>query len=317
MEGDTWGIPGPTFAIGYAVAVVITGLVVKALRAAAQPGRRPTTEQLLALPPAHVAYLQGGARLAAALTVLGLSRNGVISTDNQLGAIVEGSGATISKASRLSVTERLPGDATALERAAVRIVADDPSIPPSRLQHELRESPEMGALADDLTARGLLSSRGSRLVARLMALAWLPTLALGVARLQAGLEAGRPILFLVGELTAAAVWCVVNLVYAPRVPARVRARLASARSELGVKGYAKRPGLGTTGHFGTEEAVAVALWGTAVIWVMDPVSATLLSMPRVDPAGLLADGRGLTSTSGCGGDSGCGGGCGGCGGCGG
>jgi len=108
-------------------------------------------------------------------------------------------------------------------------------------------------------------------------------------------------------------------VRSPECPPKVRAALGRARTAHAVHSESYMANL-SGGSFGRDEALALALLGTAILWSADPVGAATLGIPRVTPAGMSGGGDssgGEGDSSGSGGDGGGGCGGGGGGGCGG
>ncbi len=75
-SGDTWGISGPSFLgiyVTLVVAAVIATAVIRSVRS-----RGPVEAGFLNLPPDQIAFLNGGALLAAYTALGGLRRAGAI-----------------------------------------------------------------------------------------------------------------------------------------------------------------------------------------------------------------------------------------------
>jgi hypothetical protein len=112
------------------------------------------------------------------------------------------------------------------------------------------------------------------------------------------------VLFLVLPVTM--VVLAVRLEQAPVLTSRGRAALDAALRANGHLAPDQRPAWAT---YGVGDAVlAIALFGTVSLWVLDPAFATAVRAPEAAPA------AGAAGPDGCGAD---GGGCAGCGGCGG
>src|SRR5688572_16962227 len=78
--GDTWGISGPTFIVGYLVLAVVVFVLATATRRARTnpPGSRSTGD--LSARPHDIAYLNGGATLAVLSALGSLRLRGLVSS---------------------------------------------------------------------------------------------------------------------------------------------------------------------------------------------------------------------------------------------
>ncbi|MFC6021057.1 TIGR04222 domain-containing membrane protein [Plantactinospora solaniradicis] len=295
-EGDTWGIPGPTFLTIFLVAaglIVLTTVLHRLVRFA---GRRPP-EGFDRLHPIRAAYLHGGGRLAV-YTALGMLR--------AAGAV------GVAPDRTLVLTGPLPALATPLDQAvyhaasrrgSARTLPVDDGV--SYALHELRT---------ELSRDGLALRWTTRLGAAVVpVLAGLALVAVGGVRMIAGAGNGKPVqnLFL-----ACTVFMIVMIILASTVPKRTRAAkraLRSLRRTYRHLGPGHAPAYATYGAAGV--AMGIAIFGPASLWALDPEFAAGAGIERTLGTG-FSTGSGFDSNanthnyaSSCGGgDSGSGGG---------
>ncbi|ROT33106.1 TIGR04222 domain-containing membrane protein [Micromonospora sp. HM5-17] len=245
------------------------------------------------LRPEQVGYLNAGARLAvyAALTRL-----------RAVGAV-----RVVGRGPRLRTPRPLPADATPLEKAVYTAAGD--LVTQQGLRADTAVVAAVGEIRDGLVELGLLLGPRTRRSARRGAWVMLGLVAVGAVRWTLGLGAGRPSLYSGLATLLVAVGFVVLATRIPRESAAAGAMLAELRRAHQHLHPDQRPALATYGP--AAAALGVALFGTGVLWYLDPVMG---SEALAEQAGL---GTGLSGAVGasCGGGS-YGGGCGG-GGCGG
>src|SRR3954452_13928807 len=75
---DTWGIPGPTFIVGYIAALVVIAILAAAHRKLLFRGDK--TARVDDLGPQQLAYLNGGDRLAVYSSIGGIRAAGALAT---------------------------------------------------------------------------------------------------------------------------------------------------------------------------------------------------------------------------------------------
>jgi uncharacterized protein (TIGR04222 family) len=301
-SGATWGISGPSFVGLYALLVLLVtvGLVVR------QRGlrRRPAPGGPVRLHPYELAYLKGGARLAAEAVLVGLRAADVLKPGPR------------KKTVQLTGRTR-PAGSTGVDQAAISLAASVGSY--DRLRSELVHRPEVAELRRRLEVAGLMHPERTAAAHLFTAwLLWLAVLGLGVARLVVGMSRGKPVAFLVVLLVVAAVCAVVTLRGQRGRTAAGYRLLEAARREGGGPQEAASKGAARFGPMGA--SYSVALYGAAALWASDPQFAAAIGASRYSGAGGGSGAGGYSGGygSGCsGGSSGCGGGgCGG-GGCGG
>ncbi|WP_433529029.1 TIGR04222 domain-containing membrane protein [Micromonospora sp. CA-263727] len=287
---DTWGVPSRTFLIFYLVAAVVLVTGVLMHRRALLSGRSaPTADQI---GPQQVAYLNGGEDLAVWSSVSSLRSQGAIG---------------VKSTGELTADGPLPSGATPLDRA-VHYAAGQ-----HHTARQLRQTEwvarALTELRDGLARHGLLVSPERRAALRLGSLFLATLLALGVARIAAGLANGRPVWYLVFIVCGLAV---VTAVLFLRVPRRTRSAdvaIRSLRQRSRHLAPASNPAYAVYGASGL--AMAVALYGTASLWAMDP---TFAQQAEIQRQAMTAGGTGTTSSCGGGSSAGASDGGGGCGG---
>ncbi|MEY2515568.1 MAG: hypothetical protein QOJ89_2926 [bacterium] len=283
-ETYTWGISGPSFLWLYAGLCAVTAVAIWLLRRrllnAGSGGPAPA-----ALDVYELAMLNGGPALAITTAAAKLHSDGAL-----------GSGAdakTIVAASRRA-------GATDLEHEVYSAVERTNGISGRVLRRQLEDCATLREMASRLTDAGLLLEDGRRALVDSLWLLAVPLVLLGVARAIAGVHNDRPVLYIV-IMTFAVVWATARFAFKrARATARGQQRLDSERG--GRTSVAHTP-------VGAEIPLAVALFGSGVLWAADPAIASAWAVPREHA---WAGGSGSS-----GGGSSCGGGgCGG-GGCGG
>ncbi|MBM0229046.1 MULTISPECIES: TIGR04222 domain-containing membrane protein, partial [Micromonospora] len=283
--GDTWGIPGPVFLRWYllAVAVVLVGTLVHRFRALAGT---PTGDHGQ-LGPQQVAYLNGGDQLAVWTALGGLRRSGVVG---------------VRPDRRLTTGASMPAGVTPLDQAIYN--AAGRHVHARELRRDEWVVRALEQLRDGLQERGLALAPARRAAVRRGPMLLAALLVLGGIRLFVGLSNGRPAGFLM--LTLVPVF--VAFVLLSRVPWRTRAADRAVRELRRRHTYlapASAPAYATYGP--SDAALAVALFGTATIWTMDPGFAEQAEIQRQALSGSGSSFSGGSSCGG-GGSSSCGGG---------
>jgi uncharacterized protein (TIGR04222 family) len=308
-DADTWGVSGPDFlkayiglAAGLSVLAAVLFLWTYYRHSFSNQDTRAVGERLSS---ADAAYLRGG-RAAAVLSALaGLRARGLVLATGR---------------HRLATSRaRVPGEASALERAVHEAVRHH--APYRRIAHASAVRQELDTVEARLTELGLVRPVPHRAALRGVELAVLATLAVGIARLAAGIGNQKPVGYLILTLIGLAsvlVWFHFLIRRFPntRFGDRVLAHLNSRYVHLGPS---HRPSWQANGA--ETAAMSAALFGAAAVYASDPAFAARLGVSlSATTSGYTNSGgySGAGSTGGCGssGDSGGGGGCGG-GGCGG
>ncbi|GIJ11771.1 TIGR04222 domain-containing membrane protein [Micromonospora andamanensis] len=286
VDYDTWGVPSSTFITLYLVATVVAVAVVLIRRRALLGGRAaPPADQLS---PQQVAYLNGGADFAVWTSLGALRSQGAIGVD---------------PAGLLTTDGPLPPAVTSLDRA-IHYAATQ-RVPAKDVRRAEWVERALTELRDGLDKRGLAIGPDRRAALRQGPLLLVALLVLGVARIIAGIANDRPVWYLVLTVLALAALTAVLLVRVPRRTRAAEAALRTLRQRNRHLAPAANPAYATYGAAGA--GMAVALYGTASLWALDPVFAQQAQIQRHVAAG------GASSSGGCGGGStagagGCGGG---------
>ncbi|GAA3391061.1 TIGR04222 domain-containing membrane protein [Cryptosporangium minutisporangium] len=305
--GDTWGIPGTTFLLGYAVLVGVSIWLAIALRRGVARG--PAAESLLPVSdPFALALLTGGPLQAVQAAIAGLRARHLVTA-------AAGGGVAASRPPNngLHPLENAVHRAIAGGRRHVwMLLADD------------RVRSAVGTVRKDLEQAGLVLTGPQRVTYRLLGLLPAPVLLLGAVRFLDGAAAGKPVGYLTMLLIVVIVVQIMLLLSGP--PEKTRAGKEAVRSEIRRHDHLKpelNPSWGAYGAVGA--AMGVALFGTAALYAADPAFAAESEIRRAAAAGSSSSsssgtgdsGSSCSSSSSCSSGSSCGGGgCGG-GGCGG
>lgn len=289
---DTWGIPGPTFLAYYLIALAAITVIAVIHRRIATRGDR--TARLEHLGPQQIAWLNGGDRLAVYSAMGGL---------RAAGALGSGPNRTLVQ------TGPLPLGTTPLDSAIYQAAARGLRARDVHQDQWVRTA--VTQLRDGLEAHGLAVGSDKAREIRLWALGAGALLAVGVARLFAGIANDKPVLFLVPCLVLAVI-ITIALAKRPR-PATAAARrgMREVRTRHQYLAPSSSPAYATYGAAGA--AMGVALFGAASLYDLDPAFAAEAEVQRIAAAGGSSAGSSCGSGSSCGGSSSCGGG-GGCGG---
>ncbi len=306
---DTWGIPGPTFLALYAAAAAVVLVATLVLRSRAFAG--PDRVRIDQLSPQHTAYLTGGPARAVFASLAFLRQHGVLESESS---------------GRLRRTGGLPPGANALDSAVLHAAGNGVRSADLRTDHNVASA--LHTISADLERNGLAVSAETVARARRGPLLLLALAALGVVRIFAGVANDRAVGFLIPLTVVVAVFALILL---SRRPVRTRAAdraLADTRRHYAHLRPRAKPAFSTYGP--AETALAVGLFGAAVLWAADPAFAGDSAIPEeredhgtgsggwTDGGSSSGDGGGGDSGSsscgggsGCGGGGGCGGGCGG------
>jgi len=284
-ETYTWGISGGSFLWLYAALCVATAVGVYLLRRGllnAAAGA-PTIPELAVY---ELALLNGGPQLAITSAAAKLHNDGAVATGAKDKTIV-------------AVTR--PADGDELEHEVYSAVERTSAISSRALRRELEQCGTIRHMATKLTDAGLLLGEGRRALVNSLWLAGAAIAAVGVARIVAGMLNGRAVGFL------------VVIVFAVGLATMRFARPCTYATARGLKLLDGRRGGSTTiAHtpVGAEIPLAVALYGTGVLWAADPGIASAWAVPR-EHAWASGGGSSGSSGSSCGGGGCGGGGCGG------
>jgi uncharacterized protein (TIGR04222 family) len=295
--GDTWGVSGPVFLVGYAgAALVLFGLALT-VRWRARRGRPPRED----LTPYELAYLVGGIRRTAGASVAALRAEGAVK---------------VTDGGRLRAVHEPRNARTELDRAVFAEIRrlDGPGI--RQVGNMAKVQSAARRIGDGLVAEGLLAGPAERVRARLATVPLLLMAAAGVVRLVAGPQDRREVWVLA---VATIVVVVVTAVLWRRTPGLLRAGTAAveaARTRNAHLDPSMSPAWTTYGVEGA--ALGVALFGAAALTDIDPLFAGELGLaislgarPQLGTASggaSCASARDYAGGMGCGGGGGGGGG---------
>jgi uncharacterized protein (TIGR04222 family) len=287
---DTWGISGISFLWIYGLlGVGCIGLVWLGRRRLLEAPRR-SHPQSAGLGPYELAVLNGGPTLAVTAAASRLRSAAALEPGEWRHT--------------LQVSGSLSANADPLEREVFEAVHREPGIAIRQLRAAVVAGPAAAALTRRLTAEGLLlDPRRARLL-RWIWLSLLPLLGFGIARLVAGTENNKPI----GYLAVMLCWLLIAIgLFATRHPRATNDGVAALEAQRSTRATWR------LAPADIPSSLAVALFGGAALWLIDPAFAAAWSVPRERAAAYISNYAGGYGYGGCGGGGG-GGGCGGCGG---
>lgn len=314
QEGNTWGIPGPVFIVGYVVGTLVALAITLSLRRTLSSGRAPSRE----LDVHEVAYLAGGEEQALIAALTGLrAENAIEITDRRL--------------RRTGTRPRGRGD---LDHAVAAKIGADRIDYAHRLLYGPAVRRALHAIRDRLVRERLLLGKAELRQWRATTLPLWLLLVVGIARLFAGLSGDKPVGFLfIALIVLGGLTLVLTLV--SRSPG-TRAAIAAV-SELRKRHRHLDPDQSPAWlTYGPDQtAYAAALYGSRVLKGIEPRYG--IELPVTQPHGhprrqrdgatgyaagvgggyWAAGGSSCSGGAGCGSGGGCGGGGGGGGGCGG
>ncbi len=294
-QGETWGISGSDFLLVYVgaaavflVVAVVARLSVTRSNQGAAPGRLPT--------PAEVAFLLGGRAQAAYSSLASLRTAAVIGVGAERG---------------LTVTGPVPAGANRLDLAVYAAAQRDVRARDLPDHGEVQSA--VAEIRDTVERAGWLPESSIRTRARLGAFLLLGLTAFGVVRIVAGAMNERNVGYLIA-LCVITLALGLSLLRVPRLTRSGRRAVKETQARNLHLAPAHAPSWKTYGR--DSAAMAVALYGTAALWVADPGFAAEADVRRMATSGGASGSSGGDGGGGGGGDGGCGGGDGG-GGCGG
>jgi uncharacterized protein (TIGR04222 family) len=246
VASNTWGISGSDFLLIYGT-LCLACCVVVWLRRVALTRSGPLTHRYQ-LDECELGMLSGGPRLALTVAAAALARTGAIEA-------VPGA--------RLEVRHRPKSHATSIESELFEALEREPKLPVRRLKRKLVRADAIRQLEDRLVSAGLMiDRRRARWLGQLWQFAF-PLLALGVARLIAGLANHKPI----GDLTV----LVCLVVIAMFVFVRERPYATSAGESVLGRERIKYRKWQSAGNVHPD--LATALFGTPALWRLNPALA--------------------------------------------
>jgi uncharacterized protein (TIGR04222 family) len=283
-------VSGPEFLLLFVVLYALALGLSYAIRLVVSPPHDEPHRKALDLSAYEVAYLAGGPDQAVSAALGALYHRGVISAKGRALELEPGN-------EELAEHE--------LERELVGAIGRGQTVEQVRKRGALTRAP----LRRELQRRGLVLERGrATLVKLVMSTPLVLVLSLGAARLVHGVQAGRPVIFLVVLLAVGAIGA---LIWLGRSSERT-VRGDNALALLSRKNAALKVAVGRRkdGVDPEDVALAIGLFGLGVLATGPFLALHTAMTPPPSTGG--------SCSSGCGGSS-CGGGCGGggCGGCGG
>jgi uncharacterized protein (TIGR04222 family) len=284
-ETYTWGISGPSFLWLYIGLSLVAAIAIWLLRRWLLNTGEGTPAPVR-LDVYELAMLNGGPQLAITTAAAKLHNEGALAS----GA----SAKTVVAATR-------PAHGSDLEHEVYGAVERTNGMSGRVLRRQLEDCATIRAMSARLVDAGLLLDESRRSIVNALWLLYVPVVALGAARAVAGVQNDRPVLYIV-IATAVVAWGMARFALKRvRATARGQERLDSERG--GRTSIAHTP-------VGAEIPLAVALFGTGVLWAAEPAIASAWAVPR-EHAWANAGGSSGGGGSSCGGGGCGGGGCGG------
>jgi len=295
-QAATWGIPDTQFLAGYGVLCLAAVIAIWQGWRLALGAKDRANDPLPDLGVYRLALVGGGPQLAITTAATQLHRDGRIAA----GAV----------AGTLETRGELELDADPLEHEVFEAIRREPRITPRAMREQVTSSEAMRSLTSELRWFGLLPGEGQSALVRRLRLAGIVVIAIGLARIVAGLQAGAGVgmLAVLTFVAICATWLIRRPPAATSRGTDIVERQRAARSNL------RR-------HAPASDCVlATALFGAGALWVAEPGIASTLGVPRESgrgggSGGTCGAGGGCatacSSGSACGGGGGGGGGCGG------
>jgi len=301
--GDTWGVPGPQFLwlyFGLAALAIITVLI---WRRSYTGG--PSLRNAPNLTATQAALINGDRRLAIYSSLAALRAAGAVESDSR---------------GTLKQLNHPPVDSSELDRAVYAAAGRQVTAVAAQSDKAVR------ALLDrteaELAQQGWILDEPARRSVRQGALVVFAVVALGIARVVAGVSNDRPVTNLV-LLMIPVIVVAFALLRVPRVSAAGKRQLTRMRGRVQHLSPRQSPSWSTYGP--QDAALSVGLFGVGAFWLADPAFAEAAELQRNvaqtgsgyyssgSDSGSSSSSSCSSSSSSCGGGSGCGGG-GGCGG---
>ncbi|HEX4361302.1 MAG TPA: TIGR04222 domain-containing membrane protein [Pseudonocardia sp.] len=303
--GDSWGISGPAFLVGYLIvggALAIAALRTRRAMSAVDTGtrgRRGREFTARFVPRASSAATEADAATHVEARAAALSgptpasgASAAAAADPYLIALLNGGPKLAVLAGQSALRAHgLLGEGPRVPEAAARAIpaarpkwplelailsATDLPVPYSRLQSDPAVVGALRALLDELVQHRLLVSEQRRDRLRLWGLALFGLFALGVWRLVDGIGNGHPVGFLVPPMLLAGAGTALWYLRLPRRTPSGDAALARLRREYAYLVPSMCPGWAASGP--AAAALGVAVFGVAAIWAADPAFAAELEI---------------------------------------
>ncbi|MFB9446204.1 TIGR04222 domain-containing membrane protein [Dactylosporangium vinaceum] len=256
--GDTWGIPGPQFLWLYfgLAAVAIIGVLIWRRSITGGPSLRSARD----LTPTQAALINGDRRLAVYSSLAALRTAGSIETDKQ---------------GKLRQTAIPPTGAPELDRAIYSVAAN--GITTTGVQTHPTVRAVLDRAESELAQAGWILDSQARRTVRMGALVVFAVVALGIARVFAGIANERPVTNLVLMMIPVLV-IALFLLGVPRVSSSGKRLLARMRSAAQHLSPGQKPSWATYGP--QAAALSVGLFGVGAFLVADPAFAAEAELQR-------------------------------------
>jgi uncharacterized protein (TIGR04222 family) len=278
-DGDTWGIPGPTFVVLYIVLIVaaLVGAMLARREIRAEQGRMPSAGW--DADPYAVAFLNEGPALAVTAALSALHVDGLVAAE----------GKTVHRVGDPDATHR-----PRLEGAILAATSYATTRPGLGFKADVRAA--LDEIRAGLVERGLLLDDDQQRRMRRWGWVMLVVFALGLTRLSSGLAGGKAV-GLLAVLLVVAGFAVAWLLFTkgPKISALAERELTRLRMEHQHLSPKMKPDWLANGALAA--GMGVALFGAGALWAAAPAFANEIIA------------RGAASSAGS--YSGCGGGCGG------
>lgn len=249
-SAPTWGISGPAFLLGFSLTAVVLWALALVLRRWGREGRMPVR----ALHAYELAYLDGGPRRTVTASLAALRQAGTIEA-------VPGGALRLTGAPP-------PAMCTPLDQAILQAVAGKAKT------RDLARHPFVRPCLDQvraaLAAEGLLNGPGARTRIRLAALPLWILLAVGVARVVAGVQNGRPVGYLV---TLMILFLVVALFLLPAQEQTKAGRKTILAAQTHYQSLRPTSSPDWASYGPEAAALGVAVFGVTALLSMDPAFA--------------------------------------------
>ncbi len=270
-----WGITDTAFLAGYGILCLAAVTAIWYGWHAMVGSRGSASDPLPDLSVYKLALLSGGTQLAITAAAAHLHRAGRIRGDRI--------------AETLETCGELDLDADPLEHEVFEAIRREPHITARAMREQVAASETMRALRSELTWFGLIPGEAPSALVRRLRLAGVVVVAIGAARLVAGLQAGTGVgvLAVLIAVVACATWLIRRSPPATSRGGAIVERQRSERSNL-----RRHP-------TGGDSVLAAALFGGGALWLAEPAIASTLGVPR-------ESGRGSGNGGACGAGGGCG-----------
>ncbi len=256
--GDTWGIAGPDFLwlyAGLAGLAIITAYIWRRANL-----RGPSIRRARDLTPTQAALLNGDRQLAVYSSLAALRAAGSIGTDTR---------------GTLRTLDRPPAGASELDRAVH--AAAGRRVTTRTVQSDAAVADVLRRTEEQLSLAGWLLDDDRRRAVRMAALIVFAAVAIGVARIVAGIFNDRPVTFLV-LLVVPVVFIAFLSLRAPRITTNGKRLLSQMRLRALHLAPRQSPSWSTYGP--EAAALSIGLFGAGAFFLADPEFAEAAELQR-------------------------------------